>query len=525
MKNPQQAPESNPTQSGRPAGSPETPEAAEETKVQRTAASASDIFSQILGALIVLALPYWLFIWRNLPQGTQKRWLITGVVALLAVVILVVVLAFQVRALRRARNYIIVVFLVLAAAASVVLLADNDRALLFKVLAVIYFSFLPAWLYMQFVTTRGKTIWDEYVLNLYRLHMDAYQHLPEPPRHSLFSVAWTNATGAPDMSSEDARANIYRRKFEGVYGTVESLQEFRAENLFPVVLATCIIGAGWALVVGPATLQIPVIVPGVISLGEVQVPVGSLRFGFLGAYFYVLQMLVRRYFQNDLKTNAYVHVIMRIIIVSLLVWVLDGLFGGKSGEGMAALAFVVGVFPKVGWDAMVQVLKSPMKGVVPSLSQDYPLSDLDGLTIWYEARLLEEGIEDMENLATCNLVDAMLNTRIPIERLVDWVDQSLLYLHLGESNKTTRQEVRTMLRKYGIRTATDLQDALGGRADGGELAKLERLLNASDDKPSRLPVVLRTLEGEPNLLHVREWREFPSTFIEKRDEGLRNTAA
>ena len=82
-----------------------------------------------------------------------------------------------------------------------------------------------------------------------------------------------------------------------------------------------------------------------------------------------------------------------------------------------------------------------------------------------------------------------------------------------------------MLRKYGIRTATDLQDALGGRADGGELAKLERLLNASDDKPSRLPVVLRTLEGEPNLLHVREWREFPSTFIEKRDEGLRNTAA
>lgn len=33
----------------------------------------------------------------------------------------------------------------------------------------------------------------------------------------------------------------------------------------------------------------------------------------------------------------------------------------------------------------------------------------------------------MQNLATADMVDAMLNPRIPVERLVDWVDQSLLY--------------------------------------------------------------------------------------------------
>jgi len=69
--------------------------------------------------------------------------------------------------------------------------------------------------------------------------------------------------------------------------------------------------------------------------------------------------------------------------------------------------------------------------LVPSLEQTYPLSDLDGLNIWYESRLLEEGIEDMQNLTTVNLVDVMLNTRIPVERLVDWIDQSILFLHLG----------------------------------------------------------------------------------------------
>ena len=54
----------------------------------------------------------------------------------------------------------------------------------------------------------------------------------------------------------------------------------------------------------------------------------------------------------------------------------------------------------------------PFQFVVPTLRWKYPLSDLDGLNIWYESRLLEEGIEDMQNLATANLVDVILNTSL-----------------------------------------------------------------------------------------------------------------
>ena len=74
----------------------------------------------------------------------------------------------------------------------------------------------------------------------------------------------------------------------------------------------------------------------------------------------------------------------------------------------------------------------------------------------------------MQNLATANLVDLMLHTRMPISRLVDWVDQAFLYLRVGNgygrSSKTDQATTdesgdRKLLRRYGVRTATDLLNA------------------------------------------------------------------
>jgi len=68
--------------------------------------------------------------------------------------------------------------------------------------------------------------------------------------------------------------------------------------------------------------------------------------------------------------------------------------------------------------------------------------------------MLEEGIEDLHGLVTANLVDLLLHTRVPIDRLVDWLDQAVLYLHVpAESGQRSRW---AELRGFGIRTATDL---------------------------------------------------------------------
>jgi hypothetical protein len=45
--------------------------------------------------------------------------------------------------------------------------------------------------------------------------------------------------------------------------------------------------------------------------------------------------------------------------------------------------------------------------------------------------LIDEGIENMENLAHAVLIELMLQTRIPLSTLIDWIDQSILFLYVG----------------------------------------------------------------------------------------------
>ena len=181
-----------------------------------------------------------------------------------------------------------------------------------------------------------------------------------------------------------------------------------------------------------------------------------------------------------------------------------------------------------------------LKRAKPSLESVYPPSDLDGLNVFYEQRLVEEGIEDIQNLATADFVELMLHTRIPLGRLVDWVDQGLLYLRLppvlpggnggngnGQPAEGDIPSERDTLRRFGIRTATDLVDVryqLGTReinkvlhldgeqasvTENGELqAGLERLLNDDGDEMSRTDAIFESLAREPNLVYVRNWKSW-----------------
>ena len=96
--------------------------------------------------------------------------------------------------------------------------------------------------------------------------------------------------------------------------------------------------------------------------------------------------------------------------------------------------------------------------------------------------------------------------------MIDWVDQSLLYLHLDTPAKES-ESPRARLRQFGIRTATDLEDAFAGRdeqrpdaADEDHWKKLERVLNKDAPDPSMVRTLLATLHCEPNFHHVSAWR-------------------
>jgi len=148
-----------------------------------------------------------------------------------------------------------------------------------------------------------------------------------------------------------------------------------------------------------------------------------------------VQSLIRRFFQSDLRPSAYASAVLRIIVVLITMVALHQLLSAVTPATEAAIAFVVGFFPVIAFQALQRAAAATLRVLVPQLTPDYPLNQLDGLNVWYEARLVEESIEDMQNLATANLVDIILHTRVPVGRLVDWVDQAKLYLHLDRAER------------------------------------------------------------------------------------------
>ncbi|MGH3664820.1 MAG: hypothetical protein ACRDU8_01795 [Egibacteraceae bacterium] len=399
---------------------------------------------------------------------------------------------------------------VLAILLPAVMLGQPSRVALLKLGVAGLLSFIPGWLYLAFLRHRGPSLYDEYVLNLFRLHIDEYRNLPMPPAHTSYYTTWKREHDDLDTDTSD---NLYRRKFESVYGrnAVSTIAAFTdplpsrasTETFSPVLLATVLLSIGWVLVLQPELLSLVELFGDLPLSGRPQVPIEALTFGFVGAYAFVLGDLVRRYFRDDLKAGAYVSVVSRVVVVMLLVATLHLVWVG-SASTEAVFAFFVGFFPQSGFQALRAALPPKLRRLVRGVDAGQPLSQLEGLTIWYEARLTEEGIEDLQNLVTANLVDVLLRSRVPVCRLVDWLDQAFLLLHPPAKSA----DARTRLRELGIRGATDLERGWHAmRNDKGFHQALGTALGVETAAvPSRINAALRGLEGENNYWHVQQFK-------------------
>jgi hypothetical protein len=380
-------------------------------------------------------------------------------------------------------------------------------------------AFMPGWLFVRFLDRRAGALWDEYVINLHRLGLDEPANLPEPPVTSSYHVRWLVDGGVSRLRAR----NIYREKFDAYYG--RSVSRFgadverpvRPEALFPVFLCTALLAVGWT-----AALYDPG-----VSFGSSADPTvwTALSFGFAGAYVFFLETLLRRYYQADLRAGTYVGGYVRVVVALLVVLVLFAALGARTpGEVVAAVAFVVGWFPNAGMQFLMRVVARRLRGPVPSLEPAYPLNRLDGLNLWYETRLLEEGIEDLENLVTARLVDVLLHTRVPVDRLVDWVDQALLLVHLPAepsvveqsglthkaraqaAAKSGSQHPRAVLRASGVRSATSLLRALHTSRDAAEREDLLAHLETDHLTRSQVLTLHAVLAADPRLGAVLNWQ-------------------
>jgi hypothetical protein len=384
---------------------------------------------------------------------------------------------------------------------------------------------LPAVLYYLFISTRKNGLLNEYIINLGRLGF-------------LPSESANRETA--DDAFRRARLQAYMQKFEAVYGPLPdpSLKQLdassriysnptwlrsasaglgdilTAETAIPVIIATLLIVLGW-LPVLPPRVQVNVNAESetVEMLRQAFIPGATpILFGFLGAYFFSLQMLFRRFVRRDLSSNAYVATSMRIIVAVIGTLVMEdavrALRADVDVRTLEVMGFIIGFFPMVLWQVLASVIKKITFAsyFLPSMASQLPVSDLDGLTYWHQARLEEEDIENIPNMSTADIVDIMLATRVPPDRIVDWVDQAILYTHLGPEKENGDKGRRERLRQHGIRTASALIEAYRHSIDRKLQEQFRAILETPNGQPPTILTLIDAVRTNPNLAAIQTWR-------------------
>ena len=186
---------------------------------------------------------------------------------------------------------------------------------------VVFLSLLLACIYSQFTLVKTPALYDEYVLNLYKLRLDTYENLPRPPLGSRFYGLWLEHNALP----VDSPRNVYRLKFAAAFGrralpeadpgpidvvvierspSHDSTDRIAPSNvLSPVFMLTALYAVGWAFVLRPSNARGLLLVG---SLSDAALSTEVVRYAFVGAYSFSVQALLRRSFQADLKLNAYI---------------------------------------------------------------------------------------------------------------------------------------------------------------------------------------------------------------------------
>ena len=388
---------------------------------------------------------------------------------------------------------------------SVAVLPQSYQLTALRVAFLVVVCLLPGMMWYLFLVTRKASLLNEFLANLDRLGL-------------------LQAAAGEDEASRKRRVKSYLQKFEAIYGDLpDPIHDDVLQDRFshyskadasgattlsttavPVMLSTVLIALGWLATLPPGDV---IVLPGVDgSWVRAFEPKGApVTLAFLGAYFFSLQMLFRRYVLKDLRGSAYVAVSVRIILAVIGIWILMAVGDeiSLSHEQLLVAGFVFGVFPRVIWQVVESVFKKVGGLVVPSMISQLPVSDLDGLTVWHEARLEEEDIENIPNMATADLVELLLNTRLPPERIIDWTDQAILYTQLGPQGKG-EGDARQKLRAHGIRTATSLLRV--SRQLQKDREAFDGIL-ADKQGGSAMPSLEAALATNSNLKLIQRWRD------------------
>ena len=250
-----------------------------------------------------------------------------------------------------------------------------------------------------------------------------------------------------------------------------------------------------------------------------------LAWTLLGAYFYSVTVLFRRWLQSDLSASMLWWVNVRLVVALVLGLLLTSLSksvdGSVSGLGpwVGALAFFVGILP----DMLLRWLRRQLwrlfrvenTGLALFGSPDLQRA-IPGMSFWQVDRLAEEGITSIGDLAMQDLSSLLIRTRFAAPLVMYWVDRALLcdvagdvvsLLDRVQINRAT--QLVSMVRNLGVeRVAAIVRDAASSVAHAQPRRKLTPRMPSREFTAADLRNIVALLEAGPNLRELLNYADF-----------------
>lgn len=200
-----------------------------------------------------------------------------------------------------------------------------------------------------------------------------------------------------------------------------------------------------------------------------------LLYAFIGVFLFNLGTMVRRLYLADITEQVFWAGVNRLLLSMGLALVI--MKGGGQNWG-AEFYFTIGFMANIVLDWLLEnALK--LLNITKPKQDDLPLQMVRGINIWKEYRLEEEGIENVQNMATADAVDLAVRTHYSARTLIDWIDQSIVLARL------THDQVQAMASQAMALSAIELAAAAPANSNGDRTFS-----NALADKLKVDPVLM-----------------------------------
>lgn len=220
--------------------------------------------------------------------------------------------------------------------------------------------------------------------------------------------------------------------------------------------------------------------------------------GLAGFYVYAITTCLARLQSGDLNSNLVASLFKRGLVVLVLALVLSGL--DLENNFARALVFVVGVFPQVG----IQYLQKLIQVGTQKLEQDNKkdFAELPEIGVFRQAALREYGIQNLHELAVCDLRVLIERVGLNPELLLRAADRALLIHALGRASLQKLRQI-PVITASGLVLYTFGEEAYSNRwkGSGNEPRFPVSTLEASEqkDRLDKLQTALGVKDLAPSL--------------------------